>query len=1067
MAPGMAIRDQRGQRVPVARPEPFERVRWVTRFQQHPRPTPTFGAPWLLLILLLVFARAGGPSTAGAASNPASRFAVDVKETEHGLPQNSVIAMTQTRDGYLWLGTLNGLVRYDGFTFRVLDENNTPGLNSSRIVYLFEDSRRSLWIGTETAGIVVLRDGQIVSPPELALGGRERRLMAACEDGVGAVWLYNAHGEIWRYHDEKFTPFLLAEAITNSATRVMIAEAGGTVWVGTDRGQYAVGQFIDHAISDLLPVAREIPAGRLDYLLASRQGGYWRLANGVIERWSSTNRLAGTAIRYPWGATPVTTACEDRLGRLIVGTANAGVYWFDEQGAVTRLSTEEDLSNNFILSLVVDPEGTLWVGTDGGGLNRVKRRAFDLLAATHDFVVQSVAEDAVGGLWIASNNRSVSYWAEGQLQPAPGLPLTSDSTRCVFVDRDQQVYLGTRQRGLFQWQPSRKSFVRAPSGVPMHPRVNVIFQDAAGRMWFGTEGGLVQRDGDRWSLLTTAQGLSADVITALAEDPNNGLWIGTQGGGLNLLSDGKGAGAGQKGTVTVHRRRDGELPSDDVTALTVDGEGQLWVGTSSGLARLKGSRWTRITTREGLVSDSVAFLLDDGRDSLWIGSNKGLMQAAKKDLEDLAEGRTKFITSRVYKSVDGLPTAECSAGSQPAACRAHDGRLWFPTIKGLVAVRPEELHVNTNPPPVVIEAVVIEGEPTAAATLGAKVPASVVVPPRRERIEFHFTSLNLGASERRFRYRLVGHETEWTQVDNARFAHYTRLPPAHYQFVVTACNEDGIWNPTGAAIDVEVRPAYWQTWWFRATAAVVALGLIVAVVFYVSTQKLQRELAVLRQQEALEKERARIGRDIHDQLGASLTQLSLLGELVETDKESPADIEGHARQICQTSRETTRTLDEIVWTVNPSNDTLEGVVNYVCKYAQEYLAVAGLRYRLEIPPQLPDAAVAPEVRHNIFLAAKEAVTNIVRHAHASSAWLRLHLEPGRFTLELADDGRGLAGLDPQRAATRNGLTNMRRRMEDVGGAFSFAERPEGGTIVRLTAPLRPVKPSIDSAGKPG
>src|SRR5213080_2055753 len=192
---------------------------------------------------------------------------------------------------------------------------------------------------------------------------------------------------------------------------------------------------------------------------------------------------------------------------------------------------------------------------------------------------------------------------------------------------------------------------------------------------------------------------------------------------------------------------------------------------------------------------------------------------------------------------------------------------------------------------------------------------------------------------------------------------------------------------------------------------------------------------MLRQQEALEKERSRIARDIHDQLGASLTQVSLLGEFVESDKDSPAEVEAHARQICQTARDTTRVLDEIVWTVNPSNDTLDGLVNYVCKYAQEYLAVAGLKYRLEVPPQLPNTPISPELRHNVFLASKEAITNVVRHAHATAASVRLRLEPESFTLEIEDNGKGLAGLDERKG--RNGLQNMRKRMEDVGGEFSI------------------------------
>jgi signal transduction histidine kinase len=330
----------------------------------------------------------------------------------------------------------------------------------------------------------------------------------------------------------------------------------------------------------------------------------------------------------------------------------------------------------------------------------------------------------------------------------------------------------------------------------------------------------------------------------------------------------------------------------------------------------------------------------------------------------------------------------------------------------------------------------------------------VVIPPGKGGLEIHYTSLNLAAADRaRFRFWMENHEGDWTPPNDKRVAYYGKLPPGRYRFHVTACNEDGAWSEPGASLAVTVLPPFWQTWWFLTATGLGLLGFVVGSVHYVSTQKLQRQLASLRQQEALEKERARIARDIHDQLGANLTQVSLLGELVESDKDQPEEVAAHARQISQTALDTTRALDEIVWTVNPSNDTLDGLITYICKYAQEYLAVAGLRYRLDAPAQLPPTPITPEVRHNVFLAAKEAITNVVRHAKASAASLRLRLEPDSFTLEIQDNGRGLANFDPKAAQSRNGLRNMGRRMEEVGGSFSIAPAPEGGAVVSLKAPL--------------
>jgi signal transduction histidine kinase len=353
-----------------------------------------------------------------------------------------------------------------------------------------------------------------------------------------------------------------------------------------------------------------------------------------------------------------------------------------------------------------------------------------------------------------------------------------------------------------------------------------------------------------------------------------------------------------------------------------------------------------------------------------------------------------------------------------------------------------------------IESVKVDGREQKPNALSSAWSQSVVIPPGREQLEIDYTALNFSAPDAvRFKYRLEGRDTAWTEAHAERVANYSNLLPGHYQFHVVAFNEDGLPSAPGGMLEITVQPQFWQTWWFRAAGVLCLIGIVVGVVRYISMQKLKRAVQLHKQHEALEHERARIARDLHDQLGANLTQVALLGEMAEEDKNSPEEIELHAQQISHTARETTRSLDEIVWAVNPANDTLEGLANYACKYAQEYLALAGLRYRAEVPAHLPAKEIPPEVRHNVFLAFKESVNNIVKHAHATEAWIRLRLTPGKFILEVEDNGRGLGGMDPKAAQMRNGLRNMRKRMEDIGGEFSIAPGANGGTIVRLTVPV--------------
>ncbi|MCL5096049.1 MAG: histidine kinase [Candidatus Omnitrophica bacterium] len=1024
---------------------------------------------WIFLGLLA----AGIPAWANASFEADNPYIIDSWSVDDGLPQSTVTSILQSRDGYLWFGTINGLVRFDGQRFTVFDEYNTPGLNSSWIVQLFEDSQGRLWIGTETAGVVMIKDGQV---NRLGIGqagaetagavvikdgqaGRsgigqatsEKRLASVCEDSEGAVWLYTADGQIWRYGKGRFDNTFLFGQGFHASYRAIIAEPSGPVWVATDRSQSAVGSVLDPGSIEL-PIEENMPVRRLDYLLSSPSGGYWRLADGRVQK-CRTNTVERDFGPYPWGSAPVRAACEDRQGNLVVGTQGSGVFWFDDQGRASRLSTKQGLSSDVILALCVDREGNLWVGTDGGpdskGLNRVKRRSFAVLDVSRGpfgNAVQSACEDDQGGLWIGSIGGGITYW-KGSVQQHYGFNqgLASTNVWSVYVARNGDVWAGTWGAGLFRFQKQNGLFQRAAGPEATQRFIHAIYQDHSGALWVGTQNGLGRLDTNGWTMFTSANGLSADEVQAIAEDDRGNLWIGTVGGGLNRLHDGQ---------FSAYHKQDG-LPSEDISALYVDRDGILWIGTSgSGLARWQDGKVTRLTTRDGLLSNSINFMIQDDHGCLWIGSNAGIMRVQKRELNDFAAGRTTFVSCRAYGKPDGLPTRECTFGSQPAGCLGRDGRLWFPTSRGLVTVDPTQLHPNIHPPPVIIESVLINGQLQNTNALCTEVAQPVVIPPGKERLEIRYTSLNLSAAERaRFKYRLEGHETDWTQAGNSHVARYSRLPPGRYNFQVKACNEDGVWNETGSTLALIVEPPYWRTWWFLSLSTACILGMIIGIVHYLSTQKLQRQLERLAQQEALSKDRSRIAQDIHDQLGASLTQVSLLSEIVQSDKDNPGEVESHARQIYQTTRETTRVLDEIVWAVNPSNDTLDSLVSYACKYAQDFLSMAGLRYRLDVPTQLPAIVIPPEFRHNVFLAFREAITNVVRHAAASSVWIRLRLDSATFILEIEDNGRGIRGLDEKAARTRNGLRNMRRRMEGIGGSFALDSGPEGGALVRLTAPL--------------
>jgi ligand-binding sensor domain-containing protein/signal transduction histidine kinase len=970
------------------------------------------------------------------------------------LPSSAVLSLAQTRDGYLWVGTLKGLARFDGERLEQFRDAAAPALEGDTIGRIFEDSRRNLWVGTENGGVMLIAPNGQVKSLEIGRRGREGQLAAAVEDKKGGVWLFSADGNLCRYRDREVDVWSGFQA--QSDCRTLGLDDAGMLWVATDGGLSVVDPSAAVARQPLPSSAvKNLPAARVNYALASRRGGFWVLADGHVRRWAQ-NRVAEDLGVFPWLNSTVTNqpylvitaACEDLDGNLVIGTYGNGIYWYDSAGHAALLSSKSGgLTHDSILALMMDREGSLWVGTNGGGLNRIKRLVFNDVPQAQGKTVQSVCEGQDGEIWIGYNGGArVDRWNGTAGEPfqlvhlGPGEQVEA---KAVFVDSNQRVWAGAWGGGgpwLFQFEAGHFLPLAGPELTSRE--VSAFFQDSHGTMWFGMHGGLGRLDQHGWKLLTTRDGLASDEVRAITEDRDHNLWIGTSGGGLSRLVDGKFSNF----SIT------NGLPSDDVSSLLADAQGILWAGTGGGLGRFDGNRWTRITRQQGLASDSLSYMVEDGQGNLWIGSNAGLMRVRKQALNDLATGTNSYVLCRVYGEVDGLPADECTFGSQPGAWRARSGKLYFPTVHGLGWVDPGQLRQNTNPPPVLVEAVFVAGQPQSTNNLRAPQPRVVTLRPGQEGLQIQFASLNLAAPDKgRIKYRLDPYEKWIERPGNVREALYGKLPQGKYQFQVTACNEDGEWNTEGASIGVVVLPPFWKTWWFLGALSAALLGAVGGAVHYVSTQRLQRQLAGLRQQEALERERARIARDLHDQLGANLTQVSLLGELAASDSHSPGDVETHARQISQTARETTLALDEIVWTVNPSNDTLDSLITYVCKYAQEYFRVAGLRYRLEVPPQLPATGISPELRHNVFLAAKEAINNVVKHSRATAAWFRLKLDRESFVIEIEDNGQG---IDSAKTRTgRNGLVNMRKRMDDIRGSFDIGPGAEGGTRVSLAAPL--------------
>ncbi|MEX1116627.1 MAG: two-component regulator propeller domain-containing protein [Akkermansiaceae bacterium] len=986
---------------------------------------------------------------AASATEP-SKFVVTRWEMRDGLPLNKVRAIIQTQDGYLWVGTFNGLARFDGVRFKTFDAANSPGLRNNAIESLCEDRQGRLWIGDNLGGLTVLENGRfravdlhgkMASKPIL-------RLAAAAD---GTVWVMNESGAIQPVRDGIAGDLLPVVGLPIALAR----DLDGEVWAGIG-GQLCRLDPESGAIP--LQTGPEVNTS-WQAIFPAQSGGLWILDDGWLRCWRDGKWVADRGKSH-WGTFLIPAFLENRRGQIFGGSFKQGVRMLDKDGRTEQLDEEHGLSHNWAYALCEDREGNIWVGTGNGGLNVLYPRRVTMVNAPdmwQSSAVLTVAPRAAGGLWIGTEGAGI-YRLSNDKQ------FTNESSsdtfwqsiiNSVMEDGSGRLWVGTWGSGLRALEDGQ--FHDQAGWTEEQKVVLTVFKASSGDIWAGTKGGASRLRDGRWEWIEQPGTLGHDAVRCFAEHADGSIWIGLDGGGVCRM---------QQDEITRFDVSDG-LASNYVRTMYSDPNGSLWVGTRGGLSRFKDGKFTKITIQNGLPSNVICQILDDQNGHYWMSSFGGLFRVPKKELEDCADATVDLVNCLVCDASGGLATLEMSEQGQPAGCRTADGRLWFATGRGLAMVEPQEIFPNHLLPPVIIEEMLVDGKelplPTAPGKFqGASSPPpmsgkqnKLVIPPGGRQFEFRYTGLSLvNPSRVTFKYRLKGLHDDWLDGGRQRSVSYTQLPPGDYAFQVTARNADGVWNHAGADLALRVEPHFWQTRWFKLISRTSGAALLSFAVFTLVRRRARQKLQVLRRQRAIDGERARIARDIHDDIGSTLTRLVMLGESAHGGQDEPSQLAEDLSEICQTGRELTLQLSEIVWAVNPEHDTLDSFAAYVSKYAHDYLAACGVRCRLDIPIAFPDTALESPVRHHVFLAFKEALNNAVKHAHPNSVQVSLAVTLKDFTLAVTDDGCGLpAGLS---SAGGHGLSNMRTRMEEVGGRFEIQSAPSSGTRLLLIVPLAPI-----------
>jgi signal transduction histidine kinase/streptogramin lyase len=733
----------------------------------------------------------------------------------------------------------------------------------------------------------------------------------------------------------------------------------------------------------------------------------------------------------------VTTMYEDRKGAVWIGTYGGGVLRFKD-GQFTSFNTKNGLSHDVVLSIYEDEDGNLWVGTNGGGVNRLRERIFttyDMRHGLSDNVILSLCAGHDGAVWIGTDAAGLNRYKDGACEVfARRERLRNESVWALHEDKNKNLWIGTWGGGIYRYDGRNYVHFGSKDGLSSH-YVRAIYEDRHGVLWFGTyDGGLNRFENGKFTVLSTRDGLAHNDVRAIYEDSEGTLWVGTGGGGISCWRGGK---------FHTFTRTNG-LPSNFVRTFFEDKSGVLWIGTPGGLCRHQEGKFSSITRHEGLHDNMISQIFEDDAGNFWMGSNRGIFRARRSDLEAVAAGENRWLNCTSYDRGDGLGSAECSGGFQPPGCKTRDGRLWFPTTRGVSVVDPKNLKVNRKPPKVIIEELLVEG-------LKVSIGSPVRISAGRKHFEFRYTGLSFDAPRRiKFKYKLDGLDEEWSAADTKRLAYYSYVPPGQYVFKVMAANNDGFWNELGAVLPITVLPPFWKTWWFLTAVGLVLLAGLAAAVRYFSWQALQRKIVRLEQERAVEAERARISKDMHDSIGGSLTQIGLLGEIARRHAHHPSTIEVYADKISAAARDVAQTLDEIVWAANPERDTLEELISYLVHYAEDFFEVTRIRCHFDVPPEIPRLELPVEARHNIFLVAKEAFNNVAKYSKASEVQLVFAFAGKTMEMKIRDTGKGFS---PETVVPGNGLGNMRRRVEKIGGQFDLRSEVNRGTEISVRIKL--------------
>ncbi len=973
--------------------------------------------------------------TAGAADN-LSQFNSQISQPEEGLPLNlsqynsrlwqsdeglpldNAQAIAQAAAGYLWIGTSEGLARFDGARFTVFDQKNVPAMKNANIKGLCQGRDGSLWIATDVGGLNRLNNGRFSH-----YGAAEGLAGDECSgpifaDKAGSIWVATPQQGLCRFKDGKFTTLTTTNGMSSSVVRSISQDQQGRLWFATAAGVdcWKDGAFISH-----FTTTNGLSSGDTRAVLCDRHGTVWiadadelfRVTDGKPELYIAKETRSFNLIIKLY---------EDRVGNLWVGTYD-GLNRVGNRKLIPELNNSR-LHYGKINDIYEDHENNLWLCTRDGLVrlkaNRLQCYSQELGLANNN--IMSVLQDRNGTMCVGTWGGGLNLMNGDAITVYSNQNFTSKLVLGLCQDRSGHLWVGTDYRGgLFETSSNEVRHYNSDDNTPF-PSIRVICEDHTKHLWVGSSLGLYLRQGDKLYHYDADPKLVKIDIRDLHEDDDDNIWVATMAGAARLGDH----------EITWFTTTNG-LSSDAVTCIFEDDQHDIWLGTAGGgLNRFHHGAFKNYTARQGLFSDNVYEIVEDDARWLWMACDRGIFRVSRNNLDQIDEGKEVTVHSVSYGKTDGMLNTICTSVSKPSACKSRDGRLWFATVKGLCVINPrkEDVLTESAPPPVVIEELLADRQTISGLENN---PTALSLPPGRGELEFHYAALSFFEPENnRYKYKLQGVDSDWVDAGSRQSAHYNNIRPGHYTFHVIACNGDGIWNETGAVLGLNMVPHFWQERWFPPAMFILAIGMLI----------LGWRIRLARREE-IERLRLHIAADLHDEIGSNLASIALLSQLSQQD---PAETDHtELTEINRIALSTANSIREIVWFISPDHDTLPEMIVRMKEVAGQMLI--GIQYTFDVPASSHGEKLSLELRRNFFLIFKEILHNVAKHSRASAVQISLTETRHNLILRVADNGRG---FNPSAAGRGNGLKNLRLRSKKMGGTLNIASFPDRGTVITLS-----------------